>query len=59
MIPLYLDKEETEMYDDPAIQKLLKSEYKKLIKIVDNLRKVDTFIKEDCILDCVEFECDF
>lgn len=59
IIPLYLDKEEMEMEDDPAVQKLLRSEYKKLIKIVDNLRKIDSIIKEDCVLDCVEFECDF
>ena len=48
-----------EMEDDPAVVKLLRSEFKKLVKIVDNLRKVDSIIKEDDVLGSVEFECDF
>jgi hypothetical protein len=54
-----MDKEEMEMEDDPAVVKLLRSEFKKLVKIVDNLRKVDSIIKEDDVLGSVEFECDF
>ncbi len=37
----------------------MKTEFKKLAKIIENLRKVDGSITEDNILRKVEFDCDF
>ena len=37
----------------------MKTEFKKLATIMDNLRKVDSAISEDNILVIVEFDCDF
>jgi hypothetical protein len=58
IIPLYIGKEDMELYDQGAVTVLLKTEFKKLVKIVDRLRKIDSIIKEDNILGNVIFESD-
>lgn len=47
IIPLLLSKEEIELFNNDAINKLIKTEFKKLINIVDNLRKIDSAITEE------------
>ena len=54
-----LGKEDIELFNEGAISELMKTEFKKLAKIIENLRKVDGSITEDNILGKVEFDCDF
>ena len=56
VIPLFINKSDLELWNDEAVQKLIKTEFKKLAVICKELRKVDSFITEDNLFGKVKYE---
>ena len=58
VVPLFIDKQMLELWNDEAVQKLIKTEFKKLAVICKELKKVDSFITEAGLFGRVKYESD-
>ena len=56
VVPLFINKSDLELWNDEAVQKLIKTEFKKLAIICKELKKVDSFINEANIFGKVKYE---
>ena len=58
IVPLFINKSDLELWNDEAVQKLVKTEFKKLALICKELKKIDSYINEANIFSKVKYECD-